>query len=147
MYQELVDFISDEWIKTIKGSEHFSSYKGDEEKEKNLWNEISKRYDEGLGSDNLRVSRTIEILLNKKIIDSDTIALDIGSGTGAYAISLSKICKKVYVLDYFDGMLKILNDKTKHISNIETVSFNWEKGNILDLKLEDEIDFSIYRRG
>ena len=26
---------------------------------------------------------------------------------------------------------------------IETVSFNWEKGNISDLKLEDEIDFSI----
>ena len=71
MYQELVDFISDEWIKIIKESEHFSSYKDDEEKEKNLWNEISKRYDDGLGSDNLRVSRIIEILLNKKIIDSD----------------------------------------------------------------------------
>lgn len=100
MYQELVDFISDEWIKIIKESEHFSSYKDDEEKEKNLWNEISKRYDDGLGSDNLRVSRIIEILLNKKIIDSDTTALDIGSGTGAYAIGLSKICKKVYALDY-----------------------------------------------
>lgn len=143
MYQELVDFISDEWIKIIKESEHFSSYKDDEEKEKNLWNEISKRYDDGLGSDNLRVSRIIEILLNKKIIDSDTTALDIGSGTGAYAIGLSKICKKVYALDYSDGMLKVLKNKTEHISNIETVSFNWEKGNISDLKLEDEIDFSI----
>lgn len=48
MYQELVDFISDEWIKTIKESEHFSSYKDDEEKEKNLWNEISKLKTESL---------------------------------------------------------------------------------------------------
>ena len=30
MYQKLVDFISDEWIKITKESEHFSSYKGDE---------------------------------------------------------------------------------------------------------------------
>ncbi|MCK9614692.1 MAG: class I SAM-dependent methyltransferase [Candidatus Omnitrophica bacterium] len=59
-------------------------------------------------------------LLN--LMPNDTI-IDIGCGTGAFAINAASRCKKVIAVDVSEGMLNLLREKAKEkkINNIETI--------------------------
>lgn len=97
----------------------------------NVWNEkqIAKKYDIQVGGLNIYESgmKKLLTLLN---LQKEDICLDIGTGTGNYAIALSLLSKRVYALDISEEMLNIARDKAKDFSNIKFV-----QGEFLNLNI------------
>ncbi|WP_270941059.1 class I SAM-dependent methyltransferase [Romboutsia lituseburensis] len=114
-------------------------------KDKNIeiWNKSSKSYDEAVGYE--RIDEVISNLERLGYINEESIVLDIGCGTGAYTIPLSGICKKVYALDYSDGMLNVLQNKinNQEIENIEILNKDWNNINLVCENMSKKYDFVI----
>jgi len=121
------DFLKIDWEKAMELSEYFSLDRNTPEGKRENWSKLAENYDLALGSDIKRAKDTIEILQQKGAITNDTIAMDIGCGTGTFVLELSKICKHVYALDYSEGMLEKLQAKITagNISNVTIVNADW----------------------
>lgn len=100
----------------------------------NVWNikETAGKYDELVGQLDIYESGMSK-LLGLLDIQKDDICLDIGTGTGNYAIAMSAAGKKVYAVDISEEMLYIAEQKAGGISNIDFV-----KGSFLDLNISQE---------
>lgn len=102
--------------------------------EENVWNkkDVAKTYDDLVGTLNIYEKGMAKLL---KLLDiaKDDICLDIGTGTGNYAIAISSICKQVYALDISKEMLNIAQEKAQGISNIEFV-----QGEFLNLNISKD---------
>lgn len=78
------------------------------------------QYDEKFKS-----TRNVDVelgLISKSLnLNSNSVVLEIGTGTGEMAIRLSKLCKKVFACDVSEPMLRYTSDKIKkhNINNIE----------------------------
>jgi ubiquinone/menaquinone biosynthesis C-methylase UbiE len=79
-----------------------------------------------------------EQILNVLNVSSNHIILEIGTGTGHFAIEASKRCKKVYAIDVSKPMLDYakLKAKKENIDNIE-----WLKYGFLTYDFPDNIKF------
>lgn len=125
-----LSYWKNKWIEV--GSEYILNKKNTNEAIE-IWNKSSNNYDEIV--DINRIDIIINKLEDEGYINEESVVLDLGCGTGVYSIPLSGVCKKVYALDYSDGMLKTLQKKINenNINNIEIVKKDW---NDLDLKKE-----------
>jgi len=76
------------------------------------------------------------------LISSGCCLLDIGAGTGAFALPLSKRAGKVIALDPSRSQLHRLKSKARAegITNIQIVNASWEEA---DLKTLGEIDYAL----
>lgn len=92
-----------------------------------IWDKIALSYDETMQKDRRRIDKTIELLKAKDILNKETVVLDIGCGTGIYALELAKYCKNIVGLDCSKNMLRILEEKAKKagLKNIAGLHKDW----------------------
>lgn len=134
-FEQYADFAAAEWKRAMSESEHFSLEKCTDAEMTAVWDKMAPSYDLGVGSDFRRVGHAIERLAKLGAFDPDTIALDIGSGTGAYALKLADKCRTVYALDSSAGMLEILAEKVRRLglNNVMTIQADWKTVNLDEL--------------
>lgn len=88
--------------------------KPSKEREKNNTASTSSQlYDKGLGGAKNRVKRAIEVLTAQKLIDKESVVLDLGCGTGAFALPFSKIVKRVDAVDISLQRINYLHEKVE----------------------------------
>ena len=91
---------------------------------KKAWDNYAREYEEG----EIRYSNRVELV--ERILDSgpDRV-LDIGGGTGVFAIPIARHVKRVVVVEPSEGMLEILKEKAKKegLDNIVYVMKRWEE--------------------
>ena len=118
----------EEWRTAMAQTEHFSLDKTPPEKIFELWDAMADGFDSGLGQDIGRVIHTLEILTRIGALHEDTIAIDIGCGTGTFTLELAKHCRKVYAFDLSPKMLAALDRKAAEqgASNIVTICADWK---------------------
>ena len=87
------------------------------------WDNYAKEYENG----DIKYSNRVD-LVDKLMQSKPRSVLDVGAGTGVFAIPLAKLVKKVVVVEPSAGMLKILQKKAKKekLDNIEIVCKKWE---------------------
>ena len=70
----------------------------------------------------------VQELWDQGIINSDSTVLDIGCGTGQFAVELGKVVKQVVGLDFSENMLMYAkqNAETAGLTNIELVKSDWD---------------------
>ncbi len=98
--------------------------------EAKTWDKAAATYDdlEKCKDYQNQINSILNILQQKGALDKKNIVMDVGCGTGTYAIRFAPFCKSVTCLDISTGMLKKLEEKKKHysLSNIEIVRKSWE---------------------
>ena len=126
-FEQYTHFACSEWDKAMRETEHFSLEKCTTDEKEAVWDRISESYDLGISSDERRVVLAIERLEKLGAFREDTVALDIGSGTGAYTLALARKCKTVYALDSSPGMQEILRRKAQRnaLTNIISIQSDW----------------------
>jgi SAM-dependent methyltransferase len=75
-------------------------------------------------------------LLAKRVIDKNTVAADIGSGTGIFTIELSKFTNSVFAVEPNDDMRVIAEEKYKTIANITSVNATAENTSLPDCSVD-----------
>ena len=107
-----------------------------------FWERYAHHYDERIGSDGER--HTLEYL--KKIIRPTDSLLDVGAGTGRFALPLSDSVARITAVDHSPDMLGILRRKTTAagIATIATVEGEWPH---VDVEPHDVVlaAWSLYR--
>ena len=93
------------------------------------WNQMASKYDDDIVSSNR--SKFIEKIEQH---EPETI-LDIGAGTGVFAIPLAQNAKRVVAVEPSSGMLDILRKKAEEagLSKIECINKRWEDTSIDEL--------------
>lgn len=126
-FQQYLCFANDQWDLGMSESEHFSLEKSTENEKTAFWDEMSLSYDFGIGTDLRRINLAMERLEKLGAFRSDAVALDIGSGTGAYTLTLAERCRTVYALDSSAGMQKVMMEKAEKqgIKNIVPLCADW----------------------
>lgn len=83
---------------------------------------VARRYDEAHGQFRDYQKETGLVIEALRLSKDDTV-VDLGCGTGAFALNVAPHCKKVIGVDISAGMLAVFNDKVREldITNIETV--------------------------
>ena len=149
MYGMELDKRIGEWRYAMDKTEHFSLDRTAPENIPDVWDKISKSFDVGLGQDTTRVERTIEILGQIGALDENTVALDIGCGTGSFTLELARHCKKVYALDISPKMLDALEGKAKErgVTNIERFLGDWKSLELTDFDKEITLALSCLNTG
>ena len=123
-----LNWLKENWAKAMELSEYFSLDRHSPEEKRETWNRIAQNYDTALGSDVQRAKEAVDLLQAKGAVNDETVAMDIGCGTGVYALELAKHCKHVYALDYSEGMLEKLGAKIaeKGLKNITPIQADWK---------------------
>lgn len=95
---------------------------------KAFWDSISEIYDEIERSSEAIVKEALKVIKDEKLISKHSRVLEIGCGSGAFTIPLSREVEIVYALDSSEGMLSKLKDKVEDmgISNIKIINQRWE---------------------
>jgi len=97
-------------------------------KEEEIWKVRSKVYDK---LDWTRKQEYMNAILSMCDLKSDYFVLDIGTGTGVVANSLSKYCKVIHAIDLSQEMLTIA--EMEHNAH----NINWKQMDIYKMKFED----------
>ncbi len=76
-----------------------------------------------------QVNTVMERLITRGILNRDTRVLDVGCGTGVYAIRMARYVKEVVALDVSRAMLAVLKEKLQDlsISNVNVVQADWRE--------------------
>lgn len=95
-----------------------------------FWDLRAEGYNESLSSENSRDERKekVEAFSNKKIINSESIVLDIGCGSGQLAVACAKVVKKVIAIDFSEKMLDFAKENAKKagVGNIDFIHSDWD---------------------
>jgi len=131
--QVLVERVA-QWHKAMRLTERARTAMSPPEKNMEKWDKISRIYDEDLIDDETRVNSVMEFLSQKGALTGDTVAIDIGCGTGSFAIGLAKRCREAYAFDLSSGMLDVVSRKAGEmgLSNIITVQGDWSSYDSFD---------------
>ena len=84
------------------------------------WDTAAKVYGVKLGMNDERVRDVMEMIKAMRLLNRNSLVLDIGCGTGAYAIPFSRIAGFVDALDFSPEMLGILAQQIKN-SEIDNI--------------------------
>ncbi len=92
-----------------------------------LWNKKAKQYYESQIADRSQIVTQVLKHLNKKDILRNRLVLDVGGGTGRYAIPISKYAKHVTLLDVSEEMIKYakMHAQNHQCDNLDYVHANW----------------------
>lgn len=96
-----------------------------------FWKEYAPRYDARTGPPG-SYDQTLRVL-SELVMPSDSL-LDVGAGTGRFAVPLAQRVRSVTALDYAAPMLDILRRKLRSegLSNVSVVEASWEKAEAQD---------------
>ena len=91
-----------------------------------FWQKNATGYAARVQDDPTSYTQTLAAL--QALVRPDDSLLDVGAGTGRFALPLAKSVEQVTALDLSPDMLAILNDsaETQGISNIQSIRGNWE---------------------
>jgi len=80
-----------------------------------------------LGREKKRVERAVKVLNGQKLIDKDSVVLDLGCGTGTFALPLAKIVKHLDAVDISAQMTAFLREKMEKekVMNIRIIQKDW----------------------
>jgi len=109
-----------------------------------FWDNMAKCYDSLETCDVYldMVKEIIELLKKSGALGKDTTVLDVGCGTGNYAVRFSELCKEVTGIDVSEKMLKEFTEKTekKEIKNIRIFQSDWTDFDIYQNNFENAFD-------
>ncbi|MHA1793051.1 MAG: rRNA adenine N-6-methyltransferase family protein [Promethearchaeota archaeon] len=103
-----------------------------------FWNERATWFDKITKGD----SREVKHLLKKVEISKDFSVLDIGGGTGRFALPLARIARHVTVIEPSVGMARVLKENMSlfKIQNITLINKKWEDVNLgADIEQHDVV--------
>lgn len=111
---------------------------------KKFWDQESSDYDIRMFQDNRRIDAVVE-LLNKKNLLSGKYLLEVGCGTGLYALALAPWCTRVTALDLSEKMGEVLLKKSqlKGIDNIVFKEYDWSEDDIKKAGLYQNFDIAL----
>lgn len=74
------------------------------------------------------VKRTVDFILSQNIISGSDTLIDIGAGTGSYALEFAKHCAEVAAMDVNTASLNVISDRADRsgLSNISVIPSAWE---------------------
>ncbi len=78
----------------------------------------------------------LSYLLAERVINKDTVAADIGSGTGIFTIALSKFVDSVFAVEPNDDMRIKAEEKYKTIANITSINATAENTSLPDCSVD-----------
>ena len=79
------------------------------------------------------VNDFLKLLLKHEMLKKDSVVLDVGCGTGKYALAVSDSCKKVIGIDLSSKMIEIAKKKMNE-TNVTNVEFRLGDWHDIDLK-------------
>ena len=84
----------------------------------------------------------LKLIDRHKMIDTNSIILDVGCGTGSYALALAGHCKKVIGIDLSPRMIEIAKERAvkENISNVEFYCMDWHEMDLSKEGYEDTFD-------
>ncbi len=93
------------------------------------WDKAAETYDdlETCHDYQNQLDTVISTLLEKGALDRENSVLDVGCGTGTYAVRMSQLVKEVMCLDFSEAMLGQLKAKiaSSGISNVTAILTDW----------------------
>jgi SAM-dependent methyltransferase len=99
--------------------------------EMEYWNKYALNNEKrnSLGKSKERLQQVLKILKKEHFITKESNVLDIGCGSGLYAIAFSLMCRSVTALDGASEMCRLLEQKItdKNIKNINVLYRMWEE--------------------
>lgn len=81
-------------------------------------------------------------LVDNNILQEETTILDIGGGSGRYAIPMAKVAQKVTITDISNNMLKYAEENAQKngVNNIEYVKLDFNTANIEEIGWQGKYD-------
>lgn len=148
-FEQYTAFAAEQWKSTMGSSEHFSLEKCSDEEKIKVWDKMADTYDLALGSDPRRVHSALSRLRALGALGAGKTALDIGSGTGAYALALAEHCERVYALDSSPGMRQVMLSKAreKGICNVTALDADWKRVGLSELPTKLDLVLSSLNTG
>jgi SAM-dependent methyltransferase len=122
LWKELVER-HDAYRRAKKGS----GKTGSKRKSGDKWKERAKEFDESVRERWSKPDPHREFIISRIKSFKDSSVLDIGAGTGAWAILLSKFVRKVTAIEPSGAMRAILEDNLdrENIKNVEVIDGTW----------------------
>ena len=114
------------WKEELKGFKYNIKHKTNDEK-KAYWNEEAENYDTRMFQDNRRIVAVRNVLEAQGYLNKDVSVLEVGCGTGLYAMDLSEYTKSVTAIDFSEKMGEVLLKKAEKsdINNIVFKKMDW----------------------
>ncbi|MCR5345086.1 MAG: methyltransferase domain-containing protein [Lachnospiraceae bacterium] len=106
-----------------------SFYKSEKNTSK-YWNEVAKSGDSGLGgTDHIEI--LIDYLFKNQLIEPADSILDVGCGTGDYALLFAKKCRRITTLDYAKSMIDVCKKRIDEagLTNVSYIADDIESFN------------------
>jgi len=81
------------------------------------------------------------VLLDKvqRHLDKNSTVLDIGAGTGAFALPLARLVKAVTMVEPSPEMIRVLSNKIGHLTNVRIITKRWEDVDIKESGRHDMV--------
>ena len=110
----------------------------------NMWDTRAERFNNAQQNDKTGFAKNVTKLLEEKDILKGKDVLDIGGGSGRYALEFSQFAKSITVTDISKNMLDLAleNAKKQDIDNIYVEKLDFENANIKELGLYKKFDLS-----
>lgn len=126
-------------------ADHNNRERATDEGEIAFWHRHSVGYDQGIATSPESYRETLAAIL-RQVRPADTV-LDVGAGSGRFALPLADHVQSVTALDLSPDMLAILRDKRdrKGLTNISTIQSSWER---VEVEQHDVVlaAWSLYRQ-
>ncbi|MEA5084785.1 MAG: class I SAM-dependent methyltransferase [Lachnospiraceae bacterium] len=106
-----------------------------------MWNSMA----ESFGSHTLPTfedNNFLKLIEKNKMIDNNSIVLDVGCGAGSYALTLAAHCKKVIGIDLSPRMIEIAKERAlkENITNVEFFCADWHEMDLSKKGYEENFD-------
>lgn len=108
----------------------------------NFWDLKAESFDHTKRNESSELAKRVVDILNTENMLSNNSILDIGGGTGRYAIPFAQNAKSVTVTDISTNMLEIAKNNAVNvkITNIDFIKLDWNEANIKELGWENTYD-------
>jgi len=100
-----------------------------------MWNSMAESFG-GHKLPTFEEDHFLRLLQKHNMLSKDSLVLDIGCGTGQYALAMAGHCKGVVGIDFSPSMVEIAKQKAAE-KNIPNASFQWADWHELDLKKQE----------
>ena len=112
-----------------------------EELEK-MWDHKAHRFNKNQYRQGQRLALKVKELLNHKRRLTNQEVLDVGGGTGLYAIPFASIAKNVTITDLSTNMLMYAKENAdkENCRNLQFVKLDWKNANLKELQWENRFD-------
>ncbi|MBN1472936.1 MAG: methyltransferase domain-containing protein [Syntrophaceae bacterium] len=120
------------WRELVEWQDSFRYCFTSSEKEKDRWKKRAKGFDESARERWAKPDPLRDFIVSMVMSIKDSTVLDIGAGTGAWAVFLSKFVRKVTAIEPSESMRSVLGENLKKegIHNVEVFDGIWPEVDI-----------------